>query len=109
MPTTDIEARGRTANTSNRSGAIQNPDLSQREESVRVAREERPRQLMSEIEIARGGVGGGGGTRARGMRRADDPTIRFDGRTGERRYEDAGDEDGGCHDRVLKYLGGRGG
>ena len=53
--------------------------------------------------------GGGGGTRARGMRRADDPTIRFDGRSGERRYEDAGDEDGGCHDRVLKYLGGRGG
>ena len=37
VPTTDIEARGRTANTSNRSGAIQNPDLSEREESVRVA------------------------------------------------------------------------
>ena len=72
-----------------------------RVESVRVACEERLLQLMSELKSLE--VSGENGA---GRRDASGGRSNRDSPGGAANDEDAGDEDGGCYDRVLEYLGG---
>jgi hypothetical protein len=70
--------------------------------SVRVACEERLRQLMSELESLEASGGVSAGTRDESGGRS----KRRDSPGGAANDEDAGDDDGGWYGRLLDYVGG---